>query len=902
MPVIIEFMIRRFLFLILLLISATPVVSQVSGFVKDKKTGKMLEGVEVFINNSSWRSVTTKEGSFVLEGIYPGFFDLVLYKKGYEVFKSSLRIQADKLYKLNLDLVADEKPKLAKIKKDEQWDNNYRWFQRGLLGVNDFSGIYNIENTQSLRFEQSDNILTAKSDDPLRVKNQALGLILHVYLLEFEGDAEIIKFQTLISYEVKSSEDYVQQSTWDRNRLKSYWGSPRHLFQTLIAGTAEREGFTFYDADKKKLNALDLVAAGSFPGYHRINLSGPTEVVYQLESGTRGLLGSQTGQTSILIPHEAIQVNELGILFNAKAVEFNGSMAEWGLAESLPINYLPNSSIENEKMDWNNFAMLREKVYLHTDRDYYYSRESIWFKAYLGYSLPLLRDTLSRTLYVELISPEKKTIDSKVYRIEEGAAWGDFNLPDSIPPGQYYLRAYTNWMRNYGDSALFVKPVPVLSWNQNIEPVILESNSQSSTTIIDAGKESFSARQKVDLTIRLADEWGKPVKANLSISVTDVVSAVPITDHSITDPASLTIFGLGEKNQYFDQIEYYMERGISFRGVVKDSKGVPTACKLEIVQGNMDNLISMETDEHGEFLVTGLNYMDSLVFAFKPMIKKGKILDRVEMTPRDVPPFAIDSKPLALNYRKENALQRIQNTYQPEENVRLLKAVEVKSTSTAANAQEQSSRIYGTPDYVVKGENITGTAAGSNFLIGLQGKVPGLQVYETKDDGGFSVVRVKIRGGSSSFAGNTDPLILVDGVPFPDAQSIGGLSPAVVDRVEVVTRASSQFGSRGANGLIAIYTKTSYNLDGTKNYLSHKIKGYDKPRSFYSPEYATEKDRDNPDFRTTIFWKPNVKTDASGNVSVSFYAADLATRYRIVVEGITEQGKPVSAVSYITVD
>jgi hypothetical protein len=118
----------------------------------------------------------------------------------------------------------------------------------------------------------------------------------------------------------------------------------------------------------------------------------------------------------------------------------------------------------------------------------------------------------------------------------------------------------------------------------------------------------------------------------------------------------------------------------------------------------------------------------------------------------------------------------------------------------------------------------------------------------------------------------------------------------------VITRASPQYGSRGSNGLIAIYTKTGYDQESTKNYLSHKIKGYDRPRVFYSPDYTKEREADNADFRTTIFWKPDVKTDDEGIASVNFYTADLATRYRIVVEGVTDKGKPVRAVSYLTVE
>lgn len=91
---------------------------------------------------------------------------------------------------------------------------------------------------------------------------------------------------------------------------------------------------------------------------------------------------------------------------------------------------------------------------------------------------------------------------------------------------------------------------------------------------------------------------------------------------------------------------------------------------------------------------------------------------------------------------------------------------------------------------------------------------------------------------TQSLAGNTDPLILVDGVPFPDAQSISALDPSMIDRVEAITRATPQYGSRGSNGVIAIYTKSGFTSGSERNYLSYKIPGYDKPRSFFSPNYS----------------------------------------------------------------
>ncbi|MFT7483735.1 MAG: hypothetical protein ACI8WW_002676, partial [Oceanospirillaceae bacterium] len=99
-----------------------------------------------------------------------------------------------------------------------------------------------------------------------------------------------------------------------------------------------------------------------------------------------------------------------------------------------------------------------EKVYLHTDKPYYTAGENIWFKSYAVLGSPETPDTLSVPLYVELIdSQTEKVIDQRVLRLENGFASGDFRLADTLRTGFYQLRAYTNWMRNFGESAFFKK-------------------------------------------------------------------------------------------------------------------------------------------------------------------------------------------------------------------------------------------------------------------------------------------------------------------------------------------------------------------------------------------------------------------------------------------------------------
>lgn len=68
--------------------------------------------------------------------------------------------------------------------------------------------------------------------------------------------------------------------------------------------------------------------------------------------------------------------------------------------------------------------------------------------------------------------------------------------------------------------------------------------------------------------------------------------------------------------------------------------------------------------------------------------------------------------------------------------------------------------------------------------------------------------------------------------------------------------------------------------------------GYQLPVEFYSPVYDTprKKESNNADTRSTIFWKPDIETDAGGNAVFSFYSSDMPATYTVVIEGITEKG------------
>ncbi|TSJ44514.1 hypothetical protein FO440_10150 [Mucilaginibacter corticis] len=99
-----------------------------------------------------------------------------------------------------------------------------------------------------------------------------------------------------------------------------------------------------------------------------------------------------------------------------------------------------------------------EKVYLHTDKSYYNIDDTLWFKSYLVDGASLAPSKLSKFLYVDIIDDTVVVARRISIPIKDGLGWGQIPLPKKIfHPGGYTIRAYTNWMQNFGDDYFFTQ-------------------------------------------------------------------------------------------------------------------------------------------------------------------------------------------------------------------------------------------------------------------------------------------------------------------------------------------------------------------------------------------------------------------------------------------------------------
>jgi len=187
----------------------------------------------------------------------------------------------------------------------------------------------------------------------------------------------------------------------------------------------------------------------------------------------------------------------------------------------------------------------------------------------------------------------------------------------------------------------------------------------------------------------------------------------------------------------------------------------------------------------------------------------------------------------------------------------------------------------------------------------MQGRFPGLQIYG--DDNNASFV---YHGGNSLASGHIDhiphesevaspggaflpyfylneqPITFDDmrDIPLPDIALIRFVPPPV-------WFAPYNGGNVGA---LLIYTKKQGDdiINFRKEAFDHyTFNGYTITREFASPDYSDPKTKSLTDNRSTLFWNPDLNTNASGEVRFHFYNSDRAKKYRIIIQGMDADGR-----------
>lgn len=106
---------------------------------------------------------------------------------------------------------------------------------------------------------------------------------------------------------------------------------------------------------------------------------------------------------------------------------------------------------------------LQEKIYAHTNKSFYLAGEILWFKLYGVDDSTRVSGSISKVAYVDLLDNNHVAVMQTKVSLKDGAGNGSLLIPLSLPNGNYLLRAYTSWMKNFGPGSFFEKQITIVN-------------------------------------------------------------------------------------------------------------------------------------------------------------------------------------------------------------------------------------------------------------------------------------------------------------------------------------------------------------------------------------------------------------------------------------------------------
>lgn len=311
-----------------------------------------------------------------------------------------------------------------------------------------------------------------------------------------------------------------------------------------------------------------------------------------------------------------------------------------------------------------------EKLYIQTDKPYYVLGDTIRFKGYLLNANHLTPSDNSGILYVELDGQDGKAVKRMMIPVIEGLAWGNIPLNEKeFEGGTYIMRAYTNWMRNFGDDYIFKKnihvsqvagnyPLVKTKFNQqgnNVESILQFSSLDGQTLLLKDMELKVMEGKRSLLKTRLTTGMDGTLKMNFELPpVKNAPSPIFITVKDVskdaTHAAELTIPVKLNRSEEID-IQFMPEGGnivagiptkIGFKAIGEDGLGVEVAG--EIVSNDQKQVAAIKTSHAGmgsvEFIPkTGESYTAKINGITKtytlPAVKQAGLALKVIQTHED---------------------------------------------------------------------------------------------------------------------------------------------------------------------------------------------------------------------------------------------------------------------------
>lgn len=235
--------------------------SQLKGKVVEKSGGKIIPGASLFINASSYGTISDNNGSFILKDFPDLPFDLTITAMGYTT--ESIHIKE----KSKEDIIITLEPKITTLQEITITNSEkYGWkkygqkFLEAFIGYSPFAGNCEILNKEVIefRYNKSSTILYAVAKSPIVIKNNALGYTITYWLEDFEFNhyANTVFYKGYSQFEEIIPKNKKQKNKWVNNRLTAFEGSCMHFIKCLHNKNLVPQGFELRAMKKIQLKEI----------------------------------------------------------------------------------------------------------------------------------------------------------------------------------------------------------------------------------------------------------------------------------------------------------------------------------------------------------------------------------------------------------------------------------------------------------------------------------------------------------------------------------------------------------------------------------------------------------------------------------------------------------------------
>ena len=152
----------------------------------------------------------------------------------------------------------------------------------------------------------------------------------------------------------------------------------------------------------------------------------------------------------------------------------------------------------SKKFDRYRTTFPQEKLYVHLAQEFYLTGETVWFKIYYVDGALHHSIDISKVAYVEILDNNNQPLLQTKVALKDGKGDGSLFLPASINSGNYHVRAYTQWMRNFSPEFFFHKTISIVNAFRKLEADVAKAPKPFSVQFFpEGGNLVYGLKSKV---------------------------------------------------------------------------------------------------------------------------------------------------------------------------------------------------------------------------------------------------------------------------------------------------------------------------------------------------------------------------------------------------------------------